>query len=130
MMDQLCSSAQRQGRIPFFMSSLGEEAAIIGSAAAWKGTDEVWAQYREAGVLLWREAPLSLLFAQLFASKDDTGTGGTLVSLAVTGKNAWTHGMEQAGRWVATTAQRRTTSTPSARHSPPKSLKLPVGHSR
>lgn len=35
------------------MTSHGEEAAVVGSAAALDGKDEVFAQYREMGVLLW-----------------------------------------------------------------------------
>jgi hypothetical protein len=35
----------------------GEEAAVVCSAAAWSPTDEVFAQYREQGVLMWRGMP-------------------------------------------------------------------------
>lgn len=45
---------QRQGRISFFMTCYGEEAIHIGSAAALQADDEVFAQYRETGVLMWR----------------------------------------------------------------------------
>jgi 2-oxoisovalerate dehydrogenase E1 component alpha subunit len=36
------------------MTNWGEEATHIGSAMAWQPDDEVFAQYREAGVLMWR----------------------------------------------------------------------------
>lgn len=39
-------SSQRQGRISFYMTSYGEEGAVVGSAAAWENDDEVFAQYR------------------------------------------------------------------------------------
>lgn len=44
--DQILYSSQRQGRISFYMTSYGEEGAVVGSAAAWENDDEVFAQYR------------------------------------------------------------------------------------
>ena len=43
-----------QGRFSFFMTSNGEEATAIGSAAALSAEDHVFSQYREHGVLLYR----------------------------------------------------------------------------
>lgn len=57
ILDQILYSSQRQGRISFYMTSYGEEGAVVGSAAAWDDDDEVFAQYREVGVLLWRSYP-------------------------------------------------------------------------
>ncbi len=48
-----------QGRISFYMTNYGEEATHIGSAAALTLDDIVYAQYREAGVLLYRGFGLS-----------------------------------------------------------------------
>jgi Pyruvate/2-oxoglutarate dehydrogenase complex, dehydrogenase (E1) component, eukaryotic type, alpha subunit len=53
-MDTFLLMAQRQGRISFYMPSFGEAACVIGSAAAFKDTDFIYAQYREQGALLWR----------------------------------------------------------------------------
>lgn len=53
-MDNFLYEAQRQGRITFYMTSFGEEATHIGSAAVLDPEDEIFGQYREAGVLLWR----------------------------------------------------------------------------
>jgi len=54
----LCSSEQLlhmlQGRFSFFMTSNGEEATIIGSAAALSPEDHIFSQYREHGALLYR----------------------------------------------------------------------------
>jgi len=58
-MDAVLTSAQRQGRVSFMMSTAGEEAAVVGAAAALAPDDPVLAQYREHGVLLhrgWRVA--------------------------------------------------------------------------
>jgi 2-oxoisovalerate dehydrogenase E1 component alpha subunit len=53
-MKLLRHKAQRQGRVSFYMQNVGETAAQIGSAAALDSNDLIFAQYREAGVLLWR----------------------------------------------------------------------------
>ncbi|GAA6061997.1 hypothetical protein JCM10212_004275 [Sporobolomyces blumeae] len=76
IMDQILYASQRQGRISFYMTSLGEEGAVVGSAAAWENDDEVFAQYREVGVLMWRGYPLSSLMAQVFSTASDTATKG------------------------------------------------------
>lgn len=53
-MDTIFAAAQRQGRLPFYMTSEGEEGATVGSAAGLDARDVVFGQYRETGVLLWR----------------------------------------------------------------------------
>ena len=52
--EKIFNDAQRQGRISFFMTSRGEEACAVGSAAALPRTDRVLPQYREMGVFFWR----------------------------------------------------------------------------
>ncbi|GMH43055.1 hypothetical protein BSKO_10977 [Bryopsis sp. KO-2023] len=52
--DVLFYEAQRQGRLSFYLTSFGEEATTVGSAAAFELDDSVFLQYREQGVLLWR----------------------------------------------------------------------------
>lgn len=49
-MDDILYESQRQGRISFYMTNYGEEAAQIGSAAALDSKDLIFAQYREAGM--------------------------------------------------------------------------------
>ena len=49
-----CSAICLQGRFSFFMTSNGEEATAIGSAAGLSAEDHVFSQYREHGVLLYR----------------------------------------------------------------------------
>ncbi|PWN23197.1 hypothetical protein BCV69DRAFT_310673 [Microstroma glucosiphilum] len=72
-LDQVLYSAQRQGRISFWMTSYGEEAAVIGTAAALSSVDEVYSQYRELGLLLYRGLPLDQLLAQVFGTHMDKG---------------------------------------------------------
>ncbi|GAX80795.1 hypothetical protein CEUSTIGMA_g8231.t1 [Chlamydomonas eustigma] len=67
-MDTLFYEAQRQGRFSFYLTSQGEEATTVGSAAALHPEDIVFAQYREQGVLLWRGYTLAQFFNQVRAS--------------------------------------------------------------
>lgn len=62
---------QRQGRIAFYIGSIGEEAAIIGSAFALRKTDWIVPCYREAGAAFFRGFPLYAFFCQLFGNADD-----------------------------------------------------------
>lgn len=75
IMDTFLYEAQRQGRISFYLTSHGEEAINIASAAALSSEDVVFAQYREPGVLLWRGFTLQEFTNQCFGNKADYGKG-------------------------------------------------------
>lgn len=75
MMDSIYYEAQRQGRISFYLTSTGEEAINIASAAALSPDDVVLPQYREPGLLLWRGFSLQEFTDQLFGNKADYGKG-------------------------------------------------------
>lgn len=75
IMDTIFYEAQRQGRISFYLTSVGEEAINIASAAALSPDDIVMAQYREPGVLLWRGFTLQEFANQCFGNKADYGKG-------------------------------------------------------
>lgn len=75
VMDKIMYDSQRQGRISFYMTNFGEEATQLGSAAALSPDDWVFAQYREAGVLIHRQMPLRQMLAQCYGSKEDLGKG-------------------------------------------------------
>jgi len=72
--DDVFMSAQRQGRVSFYMASTGEEAMHVGSAAALSPSDVVFGQYRELGVLFYRGFPMQGLADQLVANEDDYGS--------------------------------------------------------
>lgn len=74
-MDNVFYDAQRQGRVSFYMTNGGEEGTHIGTAMALLPEDEVFAQYREAGVLMWRGFSLQDFADQLYANVDDGGKG-------------------------------------------------------
>ncbi|KAL0314386.1 UNVERIFIED_CONTAM: 2-oxoisovalerate dehydrogenase subunit alpha 1, mitochondrial [Sesamum angustifolium] len=75
IMDHIFYEAQRQGRISFYMTSMGEEAINIATAAALSPDDIILPQYREPGILLWRGFTIEEFANQCFGTKNDTGKG-------------------------------------------------------
>ncbi|XP_065874492.1 2-oxoisovalerate dehydrogenase subunit alpha 2, mitochondrial-like [Euphorbia lathyris] len=75
IMDTIFYEAQRQGRISFYVTTVGEEAINIASAAALTTDDLVVPQYREPGILLWRGFTLQEFANQCFSNKDDNCKG-------------------------------------------------------
>jgi 2-oxoisovalerate dehydrogenase E1 component alpha subunit len=74
-LDKIMYESQRQGRISFYMTNFGEEASHIGSACALTSEDLVYAQYREAGVLVWRGFTIAQFIDQCYGNVDDDGKG-------------------------------------------------------
>ncbi|KAI9217890.1 thiamine diphosphate-binding protein [Blastocladiella britannica] len=74
-MDLILYEAQRQGRISFYMTSYGEEATHMGSAAALSADDVVLGQYREAGVLMYRGFTIDEFMNQCYSNALDYGKG-------------------------------------------------------
>jgi 2-oxoisovalerate dehydrogenase E1 component alpha subunit len=74
-MDALFYEAQRQGRFSFYMTSAGEEATVVGAAAALSADDPVLAQYREQGALMWRGYAPREFALQCFGSALDPAQG-------------------------------------------------------
>lgn len=75
LVDERMVTLQRQGRIGFYIGSLGEEAAIIGSAYALRPSDWIVPCYREAGAAFLRGFPLRSFVAQLFGNSEDSIKG-------------------------------------------------------
>ncbi|MCH8532797.1 MAG: thiamine pyrophosphate-dependent dehydrogenase E1 component subunit alpha [Saccharospirillum sp.] len=75
VLDERMVGAQRQGRIPFYLASLGEEAASVGSAAALQSQDMIFAQYREQGALRHRGFTVDQFMDQCFSNERDLGKG-------------------------------------------------------
>ncbi|KAL2513078.1 2-oxoisovalerate dehydrogenase subunit alpha 1 [Abeliophyllum distichum] len=75
IMDNIFYEAQRQGRISFYLTSLGEEAINIATAAALTLDDVILPQYREPGILLWRGFTLQEFANQCFGNNADYGKG-------------------------------------------------------
>ncbi|MED6145630.1 hypothetical protein PIB30_027067 [Stylosanthes scabra] len=75
IMDTIFYEVQRQGRISFYATTIGEEAINIASAAALTMDDVIFPQYREPGPLLWRGFTLQEIANQCFSNKYDNGKG-------------------------------------------------------
>ncbi|WNC70179.1 thiamine pyrophosphate-dependent dehydrogenase E1 component subunit alpha [Thalassotalea nanhaiensis] len=75
VLDERMIASQRQGRLSFYMSALGEEAASVGSAAGLDDNDMMMAQYREQGALMFRGFSLENFMNQMFSNEKDLGKG-------------------------------------------------------
>lgn len=73
--DERMLTLQRQGAISFSLSSLGEEACAIASAAALENSDWLYPQYREVGVMFWRGATVEEVVHQMFGNAKDLTKG-------------------------------------------------------
>ena len=75
MLDERMVLLQRQGRIGFHIGSYGEEAAILGSAAALRPRDWLFPCYREFGAALWRGMTLQDYLHNMFGNAKDPAKG-------------------------------------------------------
>jgi 2-oxoisovalerate dehydrogenase E1 component alpha subunit len=65
---------QRQGRLGFYMKSIGEEASHF-AVAALRDNDWVFPSYREQGAWFWRGYTIQQYIDQLFGNEDDPVKG-------------------------------------------------------
>ena len=75
MLDERMQGAQRQGRLSFYLTCTGEEAAVAGTIAAFQPQDMVMAQYREQVALRYRGFTTAQFMNQLFSNVEDLGKG-------------------------------------------------------
>jgi pyruvate dehydrogenase E1 component alpha subunit len=75
LLDERLVTLQRQGRIGFHIGSYGEEAAIMGSAAALRPKDWLFPCYREFGAALWRGMSLTSYMNNMFGNSMDPAKG-------------------------------------------------------
>ena len=71
LVDDRMMKLQRQGRLGFAMSSLGEEATHFGAAYALRDSDWIFPSYREPGVFFWRGYTLKDYVNQLHGNAED-----------------------------------------------------------
>jgi len=76
--DARLMALQRQGRIGFYGEATGQEAAVVGSAAASAPEDWIVPALREAGVGLFRGMTLDSYLAQIFGNASDPSKGRQL----------------------------------------------------
>lgn len=75
ILDQRMLTLQRQGRIGFYGTATGEEAAVIGSAYALEKEDWIFPALRQGGAALMRGYPLVDYICQCIGNSGD-GTKG------------------------------------------------------
>lgn len=73
--DDRMMKLQRQGRIGFYLQSLGEEAAHVGAAYALQPEDWIFPSYREPGAAFLRGFPLVQFISQLIGNANDPVKG-------------------------------------------------------
>jgi pyruvate dehydrogenase E1 component alpha subunit len=73
--DERLVALQRQGAISQHASAMGEEATIVGAAAAMHDDDWVFPSSREFAAALWRGMPLSAYAHHVLGSGRDVGHG-------------------------------------------------------
>lgn len=75
LVDERMITLQRQGTISFSLSSLGEEACAVASAAALDIGDWMYPQYREAGAIFWRGFTVEEFVHHMFGDATDLMLG-------------------------------------------------------
>jgi pyruvate dehydrogenase E1 component subunit alpha len=74
-LDERMIGLQRQGRIGFYIGSIGEEAAVFGTASAMAEQDWIFPCYREHGAALLRGMPLATYVCDLLGNAGDAMLG-------------------------------------------------------
>lgn len=80
LLDERMLTLQRQGRIGFYGSCYGQEAATLASAAALEPGDWIFPALREAGAMLMRGFPLVPYLCQVFGNAGDRTKGRQMPS--------------------------------------------------
>ena len=73
--DERMQRAQRQGKISFYMQSLGEEAVSIGQGMALEPGDMMFPSYRNQGLFIMRDTSLVDLMCQCLSNTRDMCKG-------------------------------------------------------
>jgi 2-oxoisovalerate dehydrogenase E1 component alpha subunit len=76
--DERMFRAQRQGKTSFYMKSLGEEAVAVAAAHALAKDDMCFPTYRQQGLLIARDYPLTEMMCQIYSNKADKLKGRQL----------------------------------------------------
>ena len=75
ILDERMVSAQRQGRLSFYLTCTGEEASVVAMAAGLQPSDMIMGQYREQGALRYRGFSTEQFMGQLLGNEKDMGKG-------------------------------------------------------
>ena len=81
LIDERMTTLQREGRVGYHRGSLGEEAAVLGSAFAMREKDWIFPCYRELGAALLRGMPLQRYVDHMFGNENDPAKGRQMPDL-------------------------------------------------
>jgi 2-oxoisovalerate dehydrogenase E1 component alpha subunit len=70
--------AQRQGKTSFYMKSTGEEAVSVAATMALYRDDMCFPSYRQQGILITRDYPLTQMMNQIYSNREDPLKGRQL----------------------------------------------------
>jgi 2-oxoisovalerate dehydrogenase E1 component alpha subunit len=70
--------AQRQGKTSFYMKATGEEAIAVASTHALDREDMCFPTYRQQGILVARDYPLTTMMCQIYSNRGDPLKGRQL----------------------------------------------------
>ena len=70
--------AQRQGKTSFYMKATGEEAVAVAAAHALHSDDMCFPTYRQQGILIARDYPLTEMMCQIYSNQGDKLKGRQL----------------------------------------------------
>ena len=76
--DDQMFKAQRQGKTSFYMKCTGEEAVAVGQALALEAGDMCFPTYRQQGLLVARNWPLTDMMSQIYSNGQDRLKGRQL----------------------------------------------------
>jgi 2-oxoisovalerate dehydrogenase E1 component alpha subunit len=76
--DERMFRAQRQGKTSFYMKSTGEEAVAVAAAHALDREDMCFPTYRQQGLLIARDYPLTEMMCQVYSNSGDKLKGRQL----------------------------------------------------
>ncbi|HEY8206989.1 MAG TPA: thiamine pyrophosphate-dependent dehydrogenase E1 component subunit alpha [Myxococcaceae bacterium] len=80
VLDERMMTLQRQGRVGFYGTASGQEAACIGAVYALRKTDWIFPALREAAAMLFRGFPLVPYLSQVFGNSGDVTKGRQMPS--------------------------------------------------
>lgn len=85
--DERMFRAQRQGKTSFYMKALGEEAVAVAAAHALDYEDMCFPSYRQQGLLIARDWPLTDMMNQIYSNSADR-LGGKQLPIMYSAKEA------------------------------------------
>ena len=109
IMDDRMMRLQRQGRLGFYMKSIGEEATPLRGRTRCATSDWVFPSYREQGAWFWRGYTLEQFIDQMFGNADDPIKGR---QMPVHHSASWLNSSRSARRSARRSRRRSAPRTP------------------